>query len=81
MILELKSPVEAKIESSGVMTWQRGIVIGRTLERHPRYDVMLADGRMFGNLPADHVRLLADNPSPPPLDIRPFSIPHLGSVT
>lgn len=81
MIYDLRSPIEAKVESSGVLTWQRGMVIGRTLERHPRYDVMLADGRIIGNLPADHVRLLADKPSPPPMDIQPVSIPHLGSVT
>jgi hypothetical protein len=59
MILELRSAVEAKVETSaGIMAWEPGQLIGRTLEANPRYDVTLADGRMVGNLPADHVRPL-----------------------
>lgn len=61
MILELRSPIEARVETTfGAMMWLPGIVIGHTFEANPRYDVELADGRMVGNLPAERVRLFTE---------------------
>lgn len=81
MSLSLKTPIEAQVETDGKIVWQRGMVIGRTIEQTPRYDVALLDGRVIGNLPGDRVRLWIDRVNPEAINLQPITIPHLGKVT
>ena len=47
-VLTLQTPVKVRAKE--------GVVIGRTFEREPRYDVMLANKRVLCNVPAREVR-------------------------
>jgi hypothetical protein len=51
MKYDLKQPVLAAIATEDRLTWANGVVIARTIEGEPRYDVRLETGLLLNNLP------------------------------
>jgi hypothetical protein len=50
-MIALRSPVKATVARPGGASVVEGIVIGRTVEEAPRYDLMLADKSIVLNIP------------------------------
>jgi hypothetical protein len=58
-LIELKTPVEVRIPTDDRVIWQPAIVIGRTREETPRYDVMLPGGDVLPNIEAASLKVAA----------------------
>ena len=43
-MFNLLTPVKVRVLSGSFLEWKRGVLVGRTFESEPRYDVRLADG-------------------------------------
>lgn len=53
--LPLKTPVKAKPPGRG---WKSGVLVGRSFESTPHYDVMLEDRTIVTGLTSDYVRVV-----------------------
>ena len=53
-----QTPVEAYCPGKR-KTWQKGILVGRTREENPKFDVMLADRSIMSGLPEQQVRVIS----------------------
>jgi len=55
----LNESVKIALPENGKIVWYPGILVGRTLEPRPHYDVRLASGKIIANVSADQVRSAA----------------------
>lgn len=56
--MHLNEPIMIALPEQGRITWQHGIVVGRTLEAEPTYDVRLAGGKIIASVPARQLRMV-----------------------
>lgn len=54
--MDLNESVMIALPENGKIIWYPGVLVGRTLERYPRYDVRLANGKIIANVSADQLR-------------------------
>jgi len=52
----LKEPVKVALPENGKIVWHPGILVGRTIEPTPHYDIRLASGKIIANVSAHQVR-------------------------
>lgn len=57
--IKLRTPVEVRIPNEDRIIWQPAIVIGRTREERPRYDVLLPGGEVLPNIDAKSLKVAA----------------------
>jgi hypothetical protein len=50
-MIDLLTPVKVGIPAGNVVEWKAAVLIGRTIECQPRYDVRLADGGYLSGIP------------------------------
>jgi hypothetical protein len=55
--MQLNEPVMVALPEEGHVIWQPGIVVGRTLECEPNYDVRLDGGKIIASVPETQLRL------------------------
>ena len=52
----LNEPVEIAVPEEGKIVWYPAVVVGRTLEADPHYDVRLEGGKIIASVPATKLR-------------------------
>lgn len=52
----LNEPVQVALPEEGKLVWYPGVVVGRTLEAEPHYDVRLEGGKIIASVPANQLR-------------------------
>jgi hypothetical protein len=50
-MIDLLTPVKVGIPAGNVVEWKQAVLIGRTIECQPRYDVRLVDGGYLSGIP------------------------------
>ena len=58
-MIDLSSPVEVALIENNALRWRPAVVVGRTMEQNPRYDVRLADGAIKSDIPATLIKRAA----------------------
>ena len=53
----LNESVEIAVPEGGKIVWYPAVVVGRTLEADPHYDVRLQDGKIIASVPANQLRV------------------------
>ena len=53
----LNETVEIAVPEEGKIVWYPAVVVGRTLEAEPHYDVRLEGGRIMASVPANQLRM------------------------
>jgi hypothetical protein len=56
--MTLNQTVHIALPEEGQFVWQPAIVVGRTLEADPHYDVRLQDGKIIADVPTNHLRMV-----------------------
>jgi hypothetical protein len=56
--MHLNESIMIALPEDGRITWQNGIVVGRTLEAEPTYDVRLEGGKIIASVPARQLRMV-----------------------
>lgn len=54
-MIDLLTPVKVGIPAGNVVEWKPAVLIGRTIECQPRYDVRLAEGGYLSGIPDSFV--------------------------
>lgn len=54
-MIALLKPVKVGIPNQDRVIWQPAVLVGRTIESEPRYDVRLADGAILAGIPYTYV--------------------------
>lgn len=56
MSFNLRDAVRVQVIEGNALQWRDGMIVGRTLEERPRYDVRFADGTVAWNVTGETVR-------------------------
>lgn len=55
--MRLNETIMVAVPEEGKIIWHPGIVVGRTLEEEPNYDVRLEGGKIIASVPAKLLRV------------------------
>jgi hypothetical protein len=50
-MIDLLTPVKVGIPAGNIVEWKPAVLVGRTIESEPRYDVRLNDGGYLSGIP------------------------------
>lgn len=54
-MIDLLSPVKVGVPAGNAIEWKAAVLIGRTIESEPRYDVRLVEGGYLSGIPYSYV--------------------------
>jgi len=55
-MIALLKPVKVGILAGNIVEWKQAVLVGRTIESEPRYDVRLPDGTLLAGIPYTFVK-------------------------
>ena len=61
--MHLNESIMVALPEEGGIAWHHGIVVGRTREAEPNYDVRLEGGKIIASVPARQLRMVENTVS------------------